>query len=221
MVRSRHDGSGDHRRQRGAVQLRDSEGLGGHARGLAGYLPAVFEGPPRHDSGRGRGDAGAGAAGGRAGARRARFTPRSSGFGMSRGRLPHHAAFGGRRGARHAGRAARRRQSLPEQIGYINAHGTATPANDPTETAAIRAVFGAHAERLAVSSTKSHARPRAGRGGGAGMRWPPRLRLRDGVLPPTANFNEPDPECDLDIIPNTAAWRAWSTRFRTRSRSAA
>jgi nodulation protein E len=91
----------------------------------------------------------------------------------------------------------------PKQIGYINAHGTATPANDVTETAAIRSVFGAHADRLAVSSTKSmhgHAL-----GAAAALECLATvLALRDGVLPPTANFIEPDPECDLDVIPNQA-----------------
>lgn len=107
-------------------------------------------------------------------------------------------------GAVRAMRAALRDAALaPEQIGYINAHGTATPANDPTETAAIRAVFGAHAGRLAVSSTKSmhgHAL-----GAAAALECvATALALRDGVLPPTANYTEPDPECDLDIIPNQA-----------------
>ena len=91
----------------------------------------------------------------------------------------------------------------PETIGYINAHGTATQANDPTETSAIRAVFGAHAAKLAVSSTKSmhgHALGAAAALEAAASI----LALRHGVLPPTANYNEPDPECDLDVIPNTA-----------------
>jgi len=92
---------------------------------------------------------------------------------------------------------------VPEQIAYINAHGTGTPANDPTETAAIRAVFGAHAGKLAISSTKSmhgHAL-----GASAALECLATvLALRDGVLPPTANYNEPDPECDLDVIPNVA-----------------
>lgn len=105
-------------------------------------------------------------------------------------------------GASRAMRAALRDAALaPEQIGYINAHGTATPANDVTETAAIRAVFGPHADRLAVSSTKSmhgHAL-----GAAAALECvAAALALRDGILPPTANFTEPDPECDLDVIPN-------------------
>ncbi|HKW96513.1 MAG TPA: beta-ketoacyl-[acyl-carrier-protein] synthase family protein [Bryobacteraceae bacterium] len=91
----------------------------------------------------------------------------------------------------------------PEQIGYINAHGTGTRANDVTETTAIRAVFGSHAQHLAVSSTKSmhgHALGAAG----ALEALAAILALRDGFLPPTANYNEPDPECDLDFVPNRA-----------------
>jgi nodulation protein E len=107
-------------------------------------------------------------------------------------------------GAARAMRAALKDAALaPEQIGYVNAHGTATPANDPTETRAIRAVFGAHADKLAVSSTKSmhgHAL-----GAAAALEClATALALRDGVLPPTANYNLPDPECDLDVIPNQA-----------------
>jgi nodulation protein E len=105
-------------------------------------------------------------------------------------------------GAARAMRAALRDGRIaPEQIGYINAHGTATPANDPTETAAIRSVFGAHADRLAVSSTKSmhgHAL-----GAAAALECLAAITaLRDGVLPPTANYNERDPDCNLDVIPN-------------------
>jgi len=107
-------------------------------------------------------------------------------------------------GAARAMRAALRDAALtPEQVGYINAHGTATPANDAAEAAAIRAVFGPHANRLAVSSTKSmhgHAL-----GAAAALECLATiLALRDGFLPPTANFNEPDPDCDLDVIPNQA-----------------
>ena len=89
----------------------------------------------------------------------------------------------------------------PEQIGYINAHGTGTPGNDPVETRAIRTVFGAHADKLAVSSTKSmhgHALGAAG----AIEAVATILALREGILPPTANFTVADPECDLDYIPN-------------------
>jgi nodulation protein E len=88
-----------------------------------------------------------------------------------------------------------------EQIGYINAHGTGTIENDKTETRAIRTVFGTHADRLAVSSTKSmhgHALGAAGALEAAATIF----ALRDGILPPTANFTSPDPACDLDVIPN-------------------
>ena len=107
-------------------------------------------------------------------------------------------------GAARAIRAALRDAGLePQAIGYINAHGTATQANDPAEIAAIRAVFGTHAEKLALSSTKSmhgHALGAAAALEAAATA----LALREGVLPPTANYSQPDPECDLDVIPNVA-----------------
>lgn len=107
-------------------------------------------------------------------------------------------------GAERAMRKAMRDAGLaPEQIGYINAHGTATMANDRSETAGIRATFGRHAERMAVSSTKSmhgHALGAAG----ALEAVASILTLRNGVLPPTANFTTPDPECDLNVVPNVA-----------------
>ena len=133
-------------------------------------------------------------------ARGARIHAEIIGFGMSADAC--HITQPSSEGAARAMRAALRDAALaPEQIGYINAHGTATPANDPTETAAIRCVFGPHAGRLAISSTKSmhgHAL-----GAAAALECMATiLALRDGILPPTANFNEPDPQCDLDVIPN-------------------
>ena len=91
----------------------------------------------------------------------------------------------------------------PDAIGYINAHGTGTPANDSTECKAIRQVFGGHAAKLAVSSTKSmhgHALGAAG----ALEAVATILALHHGVLPPTGNMTEQDPECDLDVVPNHA-----------------
>jgi nodulation protein E len=99
--------------------------------------------------------------------------------------------------------ALREAGMAPEEVGYINAHGTGTAGNDPVETKAIREVFGAHADKLAVSSTKSmhgHALGAAG----ALEAIATVLALHHGILPPTANFTEADPECDLDYIPNQA-----------------
>jgi len=92
-------------------------------------------------------------------------------------------------------------QISAEAVGYINAHGTGTTNNDCTETRAIRQVFGAHADRLAVSSTKSMHGHALG-GASALEAVATVLALRNAVLPPTANFTTPDPECDLDVVPN-------------------
>ena len=91
----------------------------------------------------------------------------------------------------------------PEDVDYVNAHGTGTAANDLTETRALKQVFGVHASKFAVSSTKSMIGHALG-GAGALELAAVVLGMRDGIAPPTANYQEPDPECDLDYIPNEA-----------------
>ena len=91
----------------------------------------------------------------------------------------------------------------PERVGYINAHGTATPQGDTAETKAIKAVFGDHAYKLAVSSTKSMMGHTFGAAGAIEAIMCV-LALYDGKLPPTINYRNPDPECDLDYVPNEA-----------------
>jgi 3-oxoacyl-[acyl-carrier-protein] synthase II len=92
---------------------------------------------------------------------------------------------------------------LPEQVQYINAHGTSTPYNDRLETLAIKKVFGDHAKKVAISSTKSMTGHLLGGAGGleAGLAV---LALRDQILPPTINYENPYPDCDLDYVPNRA-----------------
>ncbi len=107
-------------------------------------------------------------------------------------------------GAARAIRAALADANLPPSaVDYINAHGTATHLNDSTETAALRTVFGAHAHRFAVSSTKSmHGHCLNAAGGLEAVVTT--LALREGLLPPTLGLRTPDPDCDLDYVPNTS-----------------
>jgi nodulation protein E len=138
----------------------------------------------------------------RAVARGARIYAELAGFGMSADAF--HLTQPSPEGAAHAMRAALLDAGLrPEDIGYVNAHGTGTAANDPAEAKALRLVFGDRARQLPVSSTKSmhgHALGAAGALEGVATV----LALHHGVLPPTANFTAADPECDLDVIPNAA-----------------
>ena len=135
-------------------------------------------------------------------ARGARILAEIAGFGMSCD--AHHATQPTVAGPARAMRAALADAEMgADEIGYINAHGTGTRGNDAAEARAIREVFGAHADRLAVSSTKSmhgHALGAAG----ALEAVATVLALEHGMLPPTANFTGPDPECDLDVVPDRA-----------------
>ncbi len=92
---------------------------------------------------------------------------------------------------------------VPQDVDYINAHGTSTKLNDLSENKAIKAVFGEHAYKLAVSSTKSMTGHLLGGAGGVEAIFTA-LTIKHGVIPPTINYDNPDPECDLDYVPNTA-----------------
>ncbi|MCL4459132.1 MAG: beta-ketoacyl-ACP synthase II [Chloroflexi bacterium] len=107
-------------------------------------------------------------------------------------------------GAARAMQMALRKAGIrPEEVDYINAHGTSTPLNDKLETVAIKTIFGEHAYRLAVSSTKSMVGHMMGAAGAVeGMACV--LAIRDQIIPPTMNYRNPDPECDLDYVPNVA-----------------
>jgi nodulation protein E len=134
-------------------------------------------------------------------ARGAKIYAELCGFGMTSD--AHHLTQPTVDGPARAMREALRDAGLPPQeVGYINAHGTGTLGNDPVESRAIREVFGTHADKIGVSSTKSmhgHALGAAG----AIEAVATVLALHNGILPPTANYLGLDPECDLDYIPNT------------------
>jgi 3-oxoacyl-[acyl-carrier-protein] synthase II len=91
----------------------------------------------------------------------------------------------------------------PDQVDYINAHGTSTPYNDKTETVAIKTCFGEHAYRVAISSTKSMTGHTLG-AAGAVEAVVSIMAIQTGIIPPTINLHHPDPECDLDYVPNEA-----------------
>ena len=133
-------------------------------------------------------------------ARGAKIYGEICGFGMTAD--AHHLTQPTVQGPARAMRGALREAGLaPESVGYINAHGTGTPGNDPVESSAIREVFGAHADKIGVSSTKSMHGHVLG-AAGALEAVATLLALYHGILPPTANYNQRDPECDLDYIPN-------------------
>ena len=113
---------------------------------------------------------------------------------------PHDSA----RGPTLAMQLALRKSGLPlDEIDYVNAHGTGTPLNDKVETLALKNVFGDHARRLAISSTKSMVGHLMG-GAGAIEALVTVKAIYEGVIPPTINYEEPDPDCDLDYVPNVA-----------------
>ena len=102
--------------------------------------------------------------------------------------------------------AARNAGLTPEKIGYVNAHGTSTPLNDKFETAALKTFFGSHANSVSISSTKSMTGHALGAAGGLET-IACIYAMREGVIPPTTNYENPDPECDLNYTPNTAVER--------------
>lgn len=137
-------------------------------------------------------------------ARGARIYCELAGYGMSSD--AHHMtqpAPGGEGAARCMLNALRDAGLNPQDVHYINAHGTSTPAGDTAETLAVKAAFGNHAYRVPMSSTKSMIGHLLGAAGGVEAVFSV-LAIRDQVLPPTINYETPDPDCDLDYVPNEA-----------------
>jgi 3-oxoacyl-[acyl-carrier-protein] synthase II len=137
-------------------------------------------------------------------ARDARIYCELTGYGMSADAYHISAPCADGEGSARVMRNALRDAGLkPEDIDYINAHGTSTPAGDLAETIAVKSLFGEHAYKLAMSSTKSMTGHLLGAAGGLEAAICARA-VRDGVAPPTINYETPDPECDLDYVPNSA-----------------
>ena len=137
-------------------------------------------------------------------ARRAHIYAELVGFGMNSDAYHMTAPSEDGEGAAECMRLALRMAGIaPEEVDYINAHGTSTPAGDIAETKGIKRAFGDHAYQLAVSSTKSMTGHMLGAAGGVEAIFT-LLALRDQVAPPTINYDTPDPDCDLDYVPNVA-----------------
>jgi 3-oxoacyl-[acyl-carrier-protein] synthase II len=136
--------------------------------------------------------------------RRAKIYAELIGYGMSADAYHMTQPPEGGEGAARCMRNALRDAAInADQVDYINAHGTSTPAGDIAETRAVKAVLGDHAHRIPVSSTKSMTGHMLGAAGGIEAIFSV-LALRDQVIPPTINLDNPDPECDLDYVPHTA-----------------
>jgi 3-oxoacyl-[acyl-carrier-protein] synthase II len=137
-------------------------------------------------------------------ARRAKIYAEVIGYGMTADAYHMTAPDPEGRGVVNCMRVALRDAGIaPEAVNYINAHGTSTPYNDKHETSAIKHVFGEHVHQLAVSSTKSMTGHLLGAAGGVEAAFCA-LALSEGIVPPTINYEHPDPECDLDYVPNHA-----------------
>jgi 3-oxoacyl-[acyl-carrier-protein] synthase II len=137
-------------------------------------------------------------------ARGARIYAEVIGFGMSGDAYHMTSPAPGGEGAARCMQAAMRNAGInPEEVDYINAHGTSTPAGDKGETDAVKAAFGAHAGKVAMSSTKSMTGHLLGAAGGIEAVFTA-LSIRDQVAPPTINLDNPDPDCDLDYVPGEA-----------------